>query len=62
MFESFFIFDQKYYKQYDCSAMGSLLEPTFANGLMCRFEKIQLRNCPTQFKPVVNRRYEDNKF
>ena len=28
---------------------------------MRHFEKICLENCPTQFKPVVNRRYVDGK-
>ena len=31
MYVSFFIFDQKYYKQYDGVAMGSPLGPTLAN-------------------------------
>ena len=31
MFESFFIFDGKFYKQCDDVAMGSPLEPTLAN-------------------------------
>ena len=30
-----------------------------ANVFMCHFENIWLGNCPTQFKPVVYRRYVD---
>ena len=40
MFESFFIFDGKFYKQCDDVAMGSPLEPTLANIFMCHFENI----------------------
>ena len=61
MHESF-IFDQKYYKQYDGVAMGSPLESTLANVFICHFESIWLENCLTQFKPVVYRRYMDNTF
>ena len=38
--ESFFIFDQKYYKQYDGVAMGSPLGSTLANVFVCHFDKI----------------------
>ena len=62
MYESFFIFDQKYYKQCDGVAMGSPLEPTLVNVFMCHFENIWLENCSTQFKPDVYRRYVDNTF
>ena len=62
MYESFFIFDQKYYKQCDGFAMDSPPEPTLANVFMCHFESTWLENCPTQFKPVVYRRYVDSTF
>ena len=62
MYESFFNFDQKYYKQCDGVAMGSPLGPTLANLFMFHFEKIWLEHCPTQFKPVVYRRYVDDTF
>ena len=62
MFESIFIFDQKYYKQCDGVAIGSPLEPTLANVFMCHFEKIWLENCSTQFKSVTFRRYVEDKF
>ena len=45
MFESFFIFDQKYYEQCDGVVMGSPLEPILANVFICQFEKIWLENC-----------------
>ena len=60
--ESFFIFDQKYYKQCDGVAMGSPLGPTLANFCMCHFENIWFENCPTQLKPVAYKRYMDDTF
>ena len=57
MYESFFLFDQKYYKQCDDVAMVSPLAPTLVNVFMCYFEKTWLENCSTQFKHVVYRRY-----
>ena len=62
MYKSFFIFDQKCYKQYDGVAMSSPLGPTLANLFMCHFEIVWLENCPTRFKPVVYRRYVDDTF
>ena len=58
--ESSFIFDNKLYKQIDGVAMGSPLGPTLANALLCHYEKLWLNKCPSQFKPVVYRRYVDN--
>ena len=40
MFESFFIFDEKFYEQCDTVAMDSALGPTLANVFMCHFENI----------------------
>ena len=54
--ELFFIFDNKLYKQIDRVAMGSSLVPTLANAFHCRYEKIWLNDCPSQFKPVVYKR------
>ena len=48
MYESFLIFEQKYYKQCDDVAMGSPMGPTLANVFMCHFENTWLQNCPTQ--------------
>ena len=36
--ESFFMFNNKYYKQVDGVAMGSPLSPVLANFFMCSFE------------------------
>ena len=60
--ESSSIFDNKLYKQTDGVAMGSPLDPTLANAFLCHYEKIWLNECPSQFKPVVYRRYVDDIF
>ena len=60
MFESFFIFDEKFYEQCDDVAMGSPLGPTLANVFMCHFENIWLENCPSHFKPIVYRWFADD--
>ena len=59
MFESFFIFDGKFYEQCDGVAMGSTLGPTLANVFM---SQIWLENCPSHFKPIVYRRFVDDTF
>ena len=43
-------------------AMGSPLGPTLANVFLCYHEKIWLQNCPSEFKPVIYRRYVDDTF
>ena len=60
--ESYFVFDKKYYKQVDGIAMGSPLGPTLANAFLCHHEKIWLKNCPVEFKPVYYKRYVDDIF
>ena len=60
--ESFFMFNNKYYKQVDGVAMGSPLGPALANIFMCSFESKWLRDCPNDFKPVFYRRYVDDIF
>ena len=62
MSESLILFDQEFYKQHDGVAMGSPLGPTFDNVFLCYHEKIWLQNCPSQFKPVIYRRYVDDTF
>ena len=62
MFESFFIFDGKFFEQCDGVAMCSPLGPTLANVFMCHFENIWLENCPSHFKPIVHRRFVDDTF
>ena len=62
MFESFFIFDGKFYQQCDDVAMGSPLGPTLANVFMFHFENIWFENCPAHFKPIFHRRFFDHTF
>ena len=62
MSESLILFDQEFYKQHDGVAMSSPLGPTLANVFLCYHEKIWLQNCPSEFKPVVCRRYVDDTF
>ena len=45
-YESFFMFNNKYYKQVDGVAIGSPLGPALANIFMCSFESKWLRDCP----------------
>ena len=42
--------------------MGSPLGPTLANVFLCYHEKIWFLNCPSEFKPVIYRRYVDDAF
>ena len=42
--------------------MGSLLRPTLAYVFLCYHEKMWLQNCPSEFKPVIYRRYVDDTF
>ena len=60
--ESFFMFNNKYYKQVDGVAMISPLSPTLANIFMCSCESKWVRDCPNDFKPVFYRRYVDDIF
>ena len=62
MSESLILFDQEFYKQHDGVTMGSPLGPTLANVFLCYHEKIWLQNCPSEFKPVIYRRYVDDTF
>ena len=60
--ESSFVFDNKLYKQIDGVTMGSPLGPILANDFLCHSEKTWLNECPSQFQPVVYRRYVDDIF
>ena len=55
--ETFFMFNNKYYKQVDGVAMGSPLGLALANIFMCSFESKWLSDCPNDFKPVFYRHY-----
>ena len=60
--ESFFIFDEKIYRQIDGVSMGSPLGPTLANAFLCHYEKEWLDSCPAEFKPLIYKRYVDDIF
>ena len=60
--ETFFMVNNKYYKQVDGVAMGSPLGPALGNIFMCSFEKKWLHDCRNDFKPVFYRRYTDDIF
>ena len=60
--EDVILFDQKYYSQTDGLAMGSPLDPTLTNILLCYYELTWLKNCPKSFKPVYYKRYVDDIF
>ena len=60
--ESYFMFDNEYYQQIDGVAMGSPLGPTLANAFLSYHEKTWLENWPSEFKPVLYRRYVDDIF
>ena len=60
--ESFFIFDDEYYRQIDGVAMGSPLGPTLANIFLCYHEENWLKECCSSFQPIFYRRYVDDIF
>ena len=60
--ESFFMFNNKFYKQTDGVVMGSPLGKALANIFMCSFENKWLKDCPYGLKPVFYRRCVDDKF
>ena len=59
---SIFLFNNALYKQIDGLGMGLSLSPTFANIFLCYYESIWLQDCPSDFKPVLYRRYVDDTF
>ena len=62
MSESLILFDQEFYKEHDGVAMDSLLGPALANVFLCYHENILLKNCPSEIKPIIYRRYVDDTF
>ena len=56
------MFNNKYYKQVDGVAMGSLMGPALAIIFMWSFESKWLWDCPNDFKPVFYRHYIDDIF
>ena len=62
MSESMILLDHQFYKQHHGVAIGSPLGSTLAKVFLCYHEKIWLQNCPSEFKPVIYRRYVDDTF
>ena len=60
--ESVFLFNGELFKQIEGVAMGSPLGPVIANAFMCHHEETWLRDCPSDFKPVMYKRYVDDCF
>ena len=60
--KSLILFDQEFFKQHDGIEMSYPLETTLANVFLCYHEKFWLQNCPSEFKPVIYRRYVDDVF
>ena len=58
--ENMFLFNGELYQQIDGVAMGSPLGPTFANMFLCYHECNWIRDCPTNFKPLLYKRYVDD--
>ena len=60
--DNHFVFNGQLYDQIDGVAMGSPLGPSMANIFMCALEQKYLNGCPSEFKPVLYRRYVDDTF
>ena len=60
--ENIFYFDNKLYKQIEGCPMGSPAGGTFANIFMCFNEEMWLDRCPSEFKPIMYKRYADDTF
>ena len=59
---SFFMFNDKLFKQIEGLGMGLPLGPSFANIFMSYYEQQWLDDCPVDFKPAFYRRYVDDTF
>ena len=60
--DTFFFFNNTYYKQIDGLAMGSPMSATLANVFLCHHENNWINNCPGDFKPLYYKRYVDDTF
>ena len=60
--ENHFLFNGRLYDQIDGVAMGSPLGPTLANIFMSVLETKFMANCPSEFKPILYRRYVDDTY
>ena len=60
--ENHFVFNGQLFDQIDGVAMGSPLGLSLANIFMSHLEKRYLVNCPSEFKPVLYRRYVDDTY
>ena len=60
--ESYFMFNDIFYKQKDGVAIGSPLGPTMANVFLSFYEMKWLEQCPNELKSVFHRRYADDIF
>ena len=59
VYESFFIFDGKYYNHIDDAVIGSPLGQTFFSAFLCHFEKKYLSEHSVEFLANVCKRYVD---
>ena len=62
LLDSYFIFNQELYSQIDGPATGSPVAPILANIFLSYHEQRWLRDCPSEFKPILYRRYVDDTF
>ena len=62
VYNTFFLFNGKYYQQSEGLGMGLPLGPTFANIFLGYHEQKWLNDCPSSFKPAFYRRYIDDTF
>ena len=60
--DSHFLFNGTLFKQIDGCAMGSPLGPVLANIFMNNLETEFLDSCPSNYKPLIYRRYVDDTF
>ena len=60
--DTHFVFNGQLFDQIDGVAMGSPLGLSLANIFMCTLQQRYLNECPSEFKPVLYRRYVDDTF